>query len=153
MLTEEIKQAALNYAKGNYGDYESTSLENRIKISTARKAFIAGYSLSKSEPVNPDATDTNVGHIESESLKICPETKVKCQGNKLQCNGYCWLQSRKDVKPVEGETITGVEEAAKIREMAKTIILSLDHYRESGRDDKFNIESIALYLNRQFNQQ
>ena len=38
----------------------------------------------------------------------------------------------------------------KFIEMAKTIFLSIDHYRESGRDDKFNIDSIAEYLQRQF---
>lgn len=38
----------------------------------------------------------------------------------------------------------------KFIEMAKTIFNSIDHYRESGRDDKFNIDSIAEYLQRQF---
>lgn len=38
----------------------------------------------------------------------------------------------------------------KFIEMAKTIFSSIDHYRESGRDDKFNIDSIAEYLQRQF---
>ena len=38
----------------------------------------------------------------------------------------------------------------KFIEMAKTIFLSIDHYRESGRDDKFNIDSIAEYLQREF---
>lgn len=38
----------------------------------------------------------------------------------------------------------------KFIEMAKVIFTSIDHYRESGRDDKFNIDSIAEYLQRQF---
>jgi hypothetical protein len=38
----------------------------------------------------------------------------------------------------------------KFIEMAKTIFNSIDHYRESGREDKFNIDSIAEYLQRQF---
>lgn len=28
-------------------------------------------------------------------------------------------------------------------EMANTILISIDHYRECGRDDKFNADSIA----------
>lgn len=35
-------------------------------------------------------------------------------------------------------------------EIAKTIILSIDHYREAGRDDSFNIQSISDYLKRCF---
>ena len=38
----------------------------------------------------------------------------------------------------------------KFIEMSKVIFTSIDHYRESGRDDKFNIDSIAEYLQRQF---
>ena len=38
----------------------------------------------------------------------------------------------------------------KFIEMAKVIFTSIDHYRESGRDDRFNIDSIAEYLQRQF---
>jgi hypothetical protein len=33
---------------------------------------------------------------------------------------------------------------------AKTIFDSIDHYREAGRDDNFNIESIAELLERRF---
>lgn len=34
--------------------------------------------------------------------------------------------------------------------IAKTIILSIDHYRDAGRDDNFNVESIVDYLKRCF---
>ena len=34
-------------------------------------------------------------------------------------------------------------------EMSKVIFNSIDHYREAGRDDQFNIQSIAEYLERQ----
>ena len=33
---------------------------------------------------------------------------------------------------------------------SKTIFTSIDHYREAGRDDEFNVKSIAEYLQRQF---
>lgn len=42
------------------------------------------------------------------------------------------------------------EQGSSWDEIAKTIILSIDHYREAGRDDNFNIQSIADYLKRCF---
>jgi hypothetical protein len=37
----------------------------------------------------------------------------------------------------------------KFIEMARVIFTSIDHYRESGRDDSFNIDSIAEYLQKE----
>lgn len=38
----------------------------------------------------------------------------------------------------------------RFKEVATVVLNSIDHYREAGRDDGFNIESIAEYLQRQF---
>ena len=37
-----LEEAAKNHAKDKYGDYETTGLEGRVKISTSRSSFIAG---------------------------------------------------------------------------------------------------------------
>jgi len=40
--------------------------------------------------------------------------------------------------------------AEQVEDISKTIFASIDHYREAGRDDEFNIKSIAEYLQRHF---
>ena len=41
------------------------------------------------------------------------------------------------------------EEKERFKDIAQTIIDSMDHYREAGRDDVFNIESISEFLERE----
>lgn len=66
----------------------------------------------------------------------------------ISINGELYDLSKHNIKlSKEGQT---QEPVGGMLEIAKTIILSIDHYREAGRDDKFNVQSIADYLKRCF---